>query len=395
VSRAGTLPSHPLRPAVLAVDGGNSKTDMALVGSDGTVLAEVRGPGVPIRLSAETLDLLGRLARSVAGQAGLPEGGVIATHMVACMANVDLPEEERELDEMLRAQGWSQTVDVANDTLAVLRAGLDGRLPAGLPGSPAAAAGQAVFSSPAAASPAEDSSPAAAGPAEDSSPAHWGVGITCGAGINGIGVAPDGRTTRYLALGTLTGDWGGGGSLAAAVMWWSARAEDGRGPRTMLREAVTAHFGVPEVRDVAIGIHLGKMAEESLLGLVPVLFQVAARGDQVATDLVHRQGDEVCTMVLAAIARLGLTGAAVPVVLGGSVLAARDPLLTERIAAGLAEGAPGSIMRIVSVPPIAGAALLGLDHVGAPASAQARLRSAYRSVSQPAQPTPGQQAGGR
>ena len=46
-------------PAVLAVDGGNSKTDVALVGEDGTLLAQVRGPGVPNRLSAETLVLLG------------------------------------------------------------------------------------------------------------------------------------------------------------------------------------------------------------------------------------------------------------------------------------------------------------------------------------------------
>jgi N-acetylglucosamine kinase-like BadF-type ATPase len=369
VSRAGGQPSSHARPdaptvsgrpgpAVLAVDGGNSKTDVALVGIDGTVLAQVRGPGVPRRLSAETLLLLGRLARSVASQAGLPEGGPIASHLVACMANVDLPEEERELDEMLRSQGWSQTVDVANDTLAVLRAGLDGRLPAGLPGSPAS-------------------------PSADAGPVHWGVGITCGAGINGVGVAPDGRTTRYLALGTLTGDWGGGGSLGAAVMWWSARAEDRRGPQTMLREAVTAHFGVAEVRDVAIGMHLGKIAEERLLGLVPVLFGVAGRGDPVARDLVHRQGDEICTMVTAAIARLGLTGAAVPVVLGGGVLTARDPMLTGRIAAGLADRAPGSIMRIVTVPPIAGAALLGLDHVGAPAGAQTRLRSAYHQQPEP------------
>ena len=32
-------------PAVLAIDGGNSKTDVALIGWDGTVLAAVRGPG--------------------------------------------------------------------------------------------------------------------------------------------------------------------------------------------------------------------------------------------------------------------------------------------------------------------------------------------------------------
>jgi hypothetical protein len=33
--------------------------------------------------------------------------------------------------------------------------------------------------------------------------------------------------------------------------------------------------------------------------------------------------------------------------------------------------------RIVDIPPVAGAALLGLDHIGAPPSAQARLRDAY------------------
>ena len=32
-------------PAVLAIDGGNSKTDLALIGWDGTVLAALRGPG--------------------------------------------------------------------------------------------------------------------------------------------------------------------------------------------------------------------------------------------------------------------------------------------------------------------------------------------------------------
>jgi N-acetylglucosamine kinase-like BadF-type ATPase len=386
---------HRNLPAVLAVDGGNSKTDMALVAADGTMLAQVRGPGVPIRLSGDTLLLLSELARSVAREAGLPHGsageagaadaageggaagaarsgGVIARHMVACMANVDLPEEERELDEMLRAQGWSHTVDVANDTLALLRAGLGGRLPPGLPGGlPAPAPGRGAGP--------DRPSPEHAGPdhAGGDGAVHWGVAITCGAGINGVGVAPDSRITRFLALGTLTGDWGGGQGLALAVMWWAARAEDGRGPETLLRKAVTAHFGVSEVRDVAIGIHLGSIDEQELHGLVPILFEVSGRGDRVARDLVHRLADEVCIMSLTAMRRLALTQAAVPVVLGGSVLTARDPVLIEAIAAGLAAGAPASIMRIVDVPPVAGAALLGLDHIGAPASAQARLRSAY------------------
>ena len=34
-------------PGILAIDGGNSKTDVALVASDGSLLATARGPGMP------------------------------------------------------------------------------------------------------------------------------------------------------------------------------------------------------------------------------------------------------------------------------------------------------------------------------------------------------------
>ena len=45
--------------AVLAIDGGNSKTDVALIGWDGTVLAAVRGPGA----SHEDYGIDGALSR--------------------------------------------------------------------------------------------------------------------------------------------------------------------------------------------------------------------------------------------------------------------------------------------------------------------------------------------
>jgi N-acetylglucosamine kinase-like BadF-type ATPase len=331
-------------PAVLAIDGGNSKTDVALVAGDGTLLAAARGPGVPDKLSDQTVLILGELIWSAAGDAGRAAGGAgrrgaagpaVARDMIACVANVDLPEEEHQLGEMLSACGWSETTHVANDTFAVLRAGVD-----------------------------------CGGP-------HWGVAVTCGAGINCVGLAPDGKTTRFLALGEITGDWGGGLGLGKAALWWAIRAEDGRGPYTLLRETVPAYFGVPRVSDVAIGIHQGKIQLADLGWLPPVLFDAALRGDAVACDLVSRLADEVCAMALTAIRRLGLTGLAVPVVLGGGVLAARNPLLIDKITERMAGAAPQATMRIAGVPPIAGAALLGLDHVGAPHSAEARLRAAY------------------
>ena len=88
-------------------------------------------------------------------------------------------------------------------------------------------------------------------------------------------------------------------------------------------------------------------------------------------------------MALAAMRRLGLDDQPVPVVLGGGVLTARDPLLTSEITKRLADEAPLATPRIVDIPPVAGAALLGLDHIGAPASAQDRLRDAYLTRAAP------------
>jgi N-acetylglucosamine kinase-like BadF-type ATPase len=285
--------------------------------------------------------------RSAAEQAGIPADGVVAQHTSACLAGADLPSEEAELNHLVASLGWSQTTEVQNDTFAVLRAGL-----------------------------ADD------GP-------HWGIGVVCGAGINCVGVAADGRTTRFLSLGQLSGDWGGGGDLGPMALWWAVRAEDGRGPKTELRSAVPAYFGLDRVEDVVTDIHLGKIPYDDLHRLVPVLFEVADQGDQVASDLLARQAEEICLMVEVAAGRLGLSGSpgiagdaarAVPVVLGGSLMTARDPLLIGAISSRLSTSVAGTQIRIVDVPPVAGAALLGLDYVAAPPSAAARLRDCARTA---------------
>jgi N-acetylglucosamine kinase-like BadF-type ATPase len=326
--------------AVLAIDGGNSKTDLALVGWDGTVLAAVRGPGA----SHEDYGIDGamrRLAdmvRAVAAKAGLDGGagdpGIVAAHVSACLAGADLPDEEAALTAALTAAGWSRTAVAVNDTFAILRGGSD---------------------------------------------QPWGVAVTCGAGINCVAVAPDGATARYLAHGTLSGDWGGGTGLGHAVMWHAMRGWDGRGPATALGAAVAARFGLASVRDVAVAMHLGELGEAELITLSAVLFPVAAGGDEVARSLVSRQAAEVQLMAVAAIGRLGMDPAGVTVVLGGGVLEARDPLLLGEIGRKLAEAAPGAVARVLDVPPVAGAALLGLDHLAATAAAGQRLREQYRS----------------
>jgi N-acetylglucosamine kinase-like BadF-type ATPase len=330
-----------LLPAVLAIDGGNSKTDVALVAEDGTLLASARGPGINAHVTGVDqtvfiLDAVVKQAAALLDRRHPSSSGWIARHTVACLANADLPEEEAEHAAAVQALGWSATATVINDTFAILRTGL-----------------------------------------ADAAQPHWGVAVVCGAGINAVGVAPDGRVTRYLALGTISGDWGGGHGLGLEVLWHAIRAEDGRGRDTILTSYLTSHFGVERVEDITIGIHKGKIGEDDLTGLAPMLLRAADEGDPVARTVVSRLADEISVMAITAMRRLGLTALATPVVLGGGVITARNPLLMSGITRQLAEAAPAADVRVIDVPPVAGAALLGLDQVNAPPAAAASLRAAY------------------
>ncbi|MFS0696227.1 N-acetylglucosamine kinase [Streptomyces nitrosporeus] len=318
--------------SVLAVDAGNSKTDVALIGEDGTVLASARGGGFqpPLVGVEPAVDVLAAVVGDALALCGESAGPV--EHVSACLANADLPVEEEELAQALRARGWGRTVEVRNDTFAILRAGVD---------------------------------------------EPRGVAVVCGAGINCVGMVPDGRTARFPAIGRISGDWGGGSGLAEEALWFAARAEDGRGEPTELARALPARFGLGSMYELIEALHRGRIDARQRHALTPVLFATSEAGDPVAAALVDRLADEVVAMASVALGRLGLLDQEVPVVLGGSVLAARHARLDRRITALLSERAPGAVIRVVGQPPVLGAGLLGLDRVGAAPAAHRALRAHY------------------
>jgi N-acetylglucosamine kinase-like BadF-type ATPase len=348
-------PATPAVPAVVAIDGGNSKTEVLLVSRDGVVLGRSRGPGA----SPQNVGVAGCVAaleelvlRALpapdpgspgAGPAGAVSAGALsagaglgqpfARHTSAYLAGLDFPREEQALHGALAARRWSDTLTVGNDTLALLRAG---------------------------------------------SSDGTGVAVVCGAGINGAGVGPDGRVQRFPALGKISGDWGGGYRLGEEALWWAVRAEDGRGPSTALRRAVTDYFGAGTLLEVVQGLHFAEIDRAAIHGLCPLLFEVASAGDQVAQDVVARFVEEVSTWATVILRRLELTTEATEVILGGGVLTGVGAAVIAEIERRCVKVAPHAVVRVVDVDPVVGAALFGLDTLGAPASAKAALKAATR-----------------
>ncbi len=74
---------------------------------------------------------------------------------------------------------------------------------------------------------------------------------------------------------------------------------------------------------MVVAVHQGRLGEDDLITLVPVLFAVAATGDAVARRLVARQAEEIAVMAVDRDAAARPAVAGVTVVLGGG--AARVP----------------------------------------------------------------------
>lgn len=317
-------------PLLIAVDGGNSNTDLALLRADGEVLALVRGPlSSPHRLGLEgAVDLLDRLLEQAVDLAGVPAGRPVARVGAYQLAGIDSPDEETRFLQATAGRGFAERVLVGNDVFALLRAG---------------------------------------------SESGFGIAVVCGAGINCVGVAPDGRHARFPALGPISGDWGGGYDVGLAAITAAARSEDGRGPRTALEHAVPAFFGLETPMELAQALHAGRIARSRIGELAPVVL-AAARDDAAAAAIVDRLAAEIVALTRVALERLELLGEAVEVILGGGVLAAKDGGLLAAIEAGLHELSPGLMPRVISTPPIVGAALLALDAEGADEPAKQRAR---------------------
>lgn len=318
---------------VLAVDGGNSKTDVAIVADDGRLLAAVRGPTCSHQQVGlgPGLERLAGFVAAVVATARLDERADLAVYS---LAGADTKADVRSLTTALEERGFAAHKVVLNDAFGALRAGTD---------------------------------------------RSWGVVVICGQGVNAAGVAPDGRTARLDALGPISGDWGGGTDVGWAGLAAAVRARDGRGTRTRLEHDVPAHFGLASPAAVTSAMYTGRIAEARIGELSPVVFAAAEAGDGEARKVVDRLANEIVTMAGAMIRRLRLTRLDPDVVLAGGVFRTGDAAFRERIAEGVAAIAPRARVVGLEAPPVAGAALIGLDRL-AGSTASADVSGAVRSA---------------
>lgn len=187
----------------------------------------------------------------------------------------------------------------------------------------------------------------------------WGVAVVSGTGCNCRGRdrshTREGRVTGY---GVLMGEGAGGSELIARTMQYIGYSWTKRLPPTKLAEAFVERYGAKHLEDLIQGYTNGtyNISAES----APIVFQVAAQGDDVAQRLVVWAGTELGEMANAVIRQLNFEEIEFEVALIGSMFKTGEALIAP-MRTKVHEIAPKAKLIPADVQPVVGAVLLGME----------------------------------
>ncbi len=297
---------------VLGVDGGGSKTHLAICDESGAVLgAATSGPS-----NWETVGLRG--ASDAIGDAiekALAASGVRRDQIEAAvfgLAGVDWPSDIERLETALAPLRLECPSTIMNDSYIALRAGAR---------------------------------------------APWGVVVIAGTGTVVAGRSRGGETFRTLGLGRLLGDDGSASDVAEQVIRAVARAYVGRGPATSLSDGLLKLTGADSVAQMLEEYSRGGEGE---LNAAPLALEHAAHGDAVAIGIVEWAAAELGGAAATVARRLDKEDGPYELVLSGGLFRGGGELLETLISRSV----PTALLTRLEAPPVTGAVLMALEAVG-------------------------------
>ena len=191
----------------------------------------------------------------------------------------------------------------------------------------------------------------------------WGVVIVSGTGCNARGWDKDhkreGRVTGY---GVLMGEAAGSSELVNRAMQLVSFEWTRRGPKTALSQMFMDALGVKSLEEL-LEIYTHSPSNNIGAGFAPRVFQVARQGDAVAMELIRWAGRELGEMANGIIRQLEFENLKFDVVLAGGMFDG-GPLLVDPMRETIQRLAPDARLVHLTIPPVIGAVLVGMEKGG-------------------------------
>lgn len=188
-----------------------------------------------------------------------------------------------------------------------------------------------------------------------------GIVVVAGTGSSILGVDASGRRVKVGGWGPAYGNEGGAQKISERALTAAARAYDGRGPSTTLLRVLMEALDISDFRD-SISLMYGPEARD-VSSLCQVVYRCAVSGDAIARSLFDDAAGELAEGVVAAARRLGVDDSPIAVSYQGGV-PEHCPLLVAQMRERLKEELPKARVQFPLWKPVIGAYLLACSSVG-------------------------------
>lgn len=265
---------HPGKQILLGIDGGGSKTTAQVATVDGDPLGTGRRGASnyqAVGLDAALAALNGAI-HAACEEAQIEQDWIAA--ICLGLAGVDRPEDQAIFADWLAARMPGIDSIIVNDAHLLLAAG---------------------------------------------TPAGWGIALICGTGSICIGRSPHGNLVRVDGWGHILGDQGSGYAIGRLSLQAAMKAYDGRGPATVLLQAILDHWQLPHAEALIARVYQQQASTTEIAALSRLTDAAAEAGDPVARALLGSVAQELALNVATAAQRLDVQGP-IPCALAGGVI---------------------------------------------------------------------------
>lgn len=307
----------------LGVDGGGTKTHIALMNAAGIVTCEgFAGPANPLRVGVETA--VGNIVKALneaCDNGGESRGDIIAATLgLAGVRRADLRQRVR--DSFIKQVDVKRTDVITDAEIALYGTTL---------GKP-------------------------------------GLVVIAGTGSICLGKNAAGKIAISGGWGPLAGDEGGGVGIAQKALHSVAKASDGRGAPTELSSRASEYFRASGPENLIVAIYSPQVDNSRIAGFARLVVEAALDGDEIAVEILEDAGHELGLAACAVIEKLKLANAKVPIGCVGSVFNA-GKILTDPMLKTIHACAEKAFLTKPAMPPAHAAALMALN--------QSKARSSF------------------
>ncbi|MFS0750755.1 N-acetylglucosamine kinase [Oceanobacillus sp. 1P07AA] len=131
-----------------------------------------------------------------------------------------------------------------------------------------------------------------------------GIVQIAGTGSVTYGINPDGKEVRVGGWGHLFGDEGSGAILGMKALQASLRYFDGRGEPTILLEILQEYYKTDDPQEIITRIYQSNQLKQEVAKVAPIVFQAAEKEDPLAKQLIYEAASELALSIETVVSQL-------------------------------------------------------------------------------------------